>query len=144
MIDLALEHARETGVSDRVTPYVGDLTELLSTAAAEPAGRFDAIWAGDVIWSGNFEDPAATVRLMAQALRPGGVLAVFYSNYYQATFLPGRAGLERRLRTASERPWGLPSDGGSHYERHVEWLLAAGLDDVGATGLSAGRLPSRP
>jgi hypothetical protein len=38
------------------------------------------------------------------------VVALFYSNYYQAMFLPGHSRLERQLRTASELRWGLPGD----------------------------------
>lgn len=104
---------------------------MLAEAAGHPEGAFDAIWAGDFVWPGNFDEPAATVAAMARALRPGGVVALFYSNYYRATFLPGHPRLERKLRTGSELRWGQPVDGdGQHYERHLAWLLAAGLADV--------------
>jgi hypothetical protein len=35
--------------------------------------------------------------------------------------------LERLLKTASELRWGLPDSGPTHYERHVHWLVRAGL-----------------
>lgn len=116
--------------ADRVTARAEEITDALADAASAPQRAFDAVWAGDVVWPGNFDDPAETVRQMAAALRPGGVVALFYSNYYQATFLPGRPRLERALRTASERRWGLPAEGPTHHERHLAWLLGAGLDDV--------------
>jgi hypothetical protein len=83
-----------------------------------------------VVWPGNFDDPADTVRRMASALAPDGVLALFYGNYHQAMFLPGHSRLERQLRTASELRWGLPAEGSAHYERHVSWLVQAGLREV--------------
>jgi SAM-dependent methyltransferase len=126
VIDLAAEHAASTGVDGQVTLRTADLHVVLD----ESAGEFDAIWASDVVWPGNFDDPADTVRRMATALTPGGVLALFYSNYYQSMFLPGHSRLERMLRTASELRWGLPGDGPMHYERHVGWLVAAGLREV--------------
>jgi hypothetical protein len=48
---------------------------------------------------------------MAGGLAPGGVLTLFYGTYYQATFLPGRARLERLTKAASELRWGLAGDG---------------------------------
>ncbi|WP_213450107.1 SAM-dependent methyltransferase [Rhizomonospora bruguierae] len=121
---LAADHADRAGVTDRVTIRTGDATELLTEAA------YDAIWTSDVIWPGNFDDPAAVVAAMARAVKPRGVVALFYSNYYQASFLPGQSRLERLLRTASELRWQLPADGPQHYERHLAWLLGAGLHDV--------------
>lgn len=94
-------------------------------------GAFDAIWASEVIWPGNFEDPPGVVREMAAALRPGGVLALLSTNYYRATFLPGYSRLERVLRTASELRWQLPGAGPHHTEHQAGWLLDAGLADVG-------------
>lgn len=126
VIDLAAEHAASTGVDGQVTLRTADLHVVLD----ESAGEFDAIWASDVVWPGNFDDPADTVRRMATALTPGGVLALFYSNYYQSMFLPGHSRLERMLRTASELRWGLPGDGPMHYERHVGWLVGTGLREV--------------
>ncbi len=55
---------------------------------------FDAIWASDVVWPGNFDDPGAVVVAMVGALRPGGTVALLSSGYYRATFLPGYARLE--------------------------------------------------
>lgn len=129
VISMAAEHAEKNGVSERVELSVGDLRDLL-TESANADGTFDAIWASDVVWPGNFKKPLDVVRKMAAALKSDGTLALFYSNYYQAMFLPGHSRLERQLRTASELRWGLPGAGPTHSERHVEWLILAGLNDV--------------
>ncbi|WP_017543649.1 SAM-dependent methyltransferase [Nocardiopsis prasina] len=129
VLALAREHAQAEGVSDRVEVRAADLVEVLDEAADSGEG-FDAIWASDVVWPGNFDDPGALVARAAHALSPGGVLGLFTSNYYQAMFLPGHSRLERAARTASELNWGIPSGGPAHYERHAAWLTAAGLLDV--------------
>ena len=129
VIALAAEHARATGVRDQVELRATDVAAVLAEAA-EDGGTYDAIWAGEVVWPGNFDDPAGLVRQMAAAVAPGGVVALFYTNYYQSMFLPGHSRLERTLRTASELRWGLPGDGPTHYERHVSWLVEAGLHNV--------------
>ncbi|GAA1455089.1 class I SAM-dependent methyltransferase [Nocardiopsis tropica] len=129
VLDLAREHARAEGVSDRVQVRAADLVDVLDEAAGSGDG-FDAIWASDVVWPGNFDDPGALVARAARALAPGGVLGLFTSNYYQAMFLPGHSRLERAARTASELNWGIPSGGPAHYELHTVWMEAAGLLDV--------------
>jgi 2-polyprenyl-3-methyl-5-hydroxy-6-metoxy-1,4-benzoquinol methylase len=105
---LAAEHASHAGVAEMVTVRSGDAAEVFTD------GAFDAIWTSDVVWPGNFDDPAAIVARMAQAVRPGGVVALFYSNYYQSLFLPGRSRLQRLLFAASRtrpcaRIWSRPS-----------------------------------
>jgi SAM-dependent methyltransferase len=130
VIALARRHAAQAEAAATATVQTRDATDVLADTAATPDTAFDAIWTGDVVWPGNFDDPGQVVRLMAQALKPGGVVALFYSNYYQSSFLPGRSRLERTLRTASELRWGLPADGPRHYERHLAWLLDAGLEEV--------------
>ncbi len=118
VLPLALEYAERAGAADRVTPRAADVAAVLAGSAA----AFDAIWAGDCVWPGNFDDPAEIVSRMAAAVRPGGIVALYYSNYYQSSFLPGRSRRERMLRTASEMRWGLPADGPAHNERHLAWL----------------------
>ncbi|MEZ3179586.1 methyltransferase domain-containing protein [Streptomyces pimonensis] len=125
---LALRHAQEENVLGQVRTETADLLQVAARASGED--RFDAIWASDVIWPGNVEDPAAAVARLAGALSPDGVLALFTSNYYSSTFLPGHTRLERQLLTASELDWGIPADGPEHYARHVHWMTAAGLHDV--------------
>ncbi|MDT0269037.1 class I SAM-dependent methyltransferase [Streptomyces sp. DSM 44915] len=126
---LAEAHAAEQGVAERTETRRGDLLEVLAEAA-EPGAGFDAIWASDVIWPGNFPDPEAAVAALAGALNPGGVLALFGSNYYQATFLPGHSWVQQKLRVASQLNWGLPGDGPTQNERLVSWTLAAGLRET--------------
>lgn len=125
---LAVRHAEEEGVLGQVHTEAADLLQVAARAAE--GDRFDAIWASDVIWPGNVEDPAAAVARLADALSPGGVFALFTSNYYSSTFLPGHARLERQLLTASELDWNIPADGPHHYARHVHWMTAAGLRDI--------------
>lgn len=129
VVALAAAHATDTGVRGQVNLLAADLVEVAQQATAN-GETFDAIWASDVVWPGNFTDPATVVRHLGAALAPGGIIALFSSNYYQAMFLPGHGRLERQLRTASELRWGLPADGPAHYERHLRWLLDAGLQDV--------------
>ncbi|MGH3753269.1 MAG: methyltransferase domain-containing protein [Pseudonocardiaceae bacterium] len=130
VLALASDYVEQAGIADRVTLQLGDIVEVLADAATTPENAFDAIWAGDVLYPVYFEEPADVVRQMAQALRPGGIIALFYPNYYHATFLPGHSRLERGLCTVSEIGDGAPVDGPRHKGRHLAWLLAAGLDDV--------------
>lgn len=131
---LATTHADQAGMADRVSVDTADLLAVLDAATTDPTGGFDAIWASDVVWPGNFDDPAATVAAMARALRPGGVVALYTSNYYESSFLPAYSRLERLVRAASEQRWDLPPDGPHHHNRHLAWLQAAGLDDIGLRG----------
>lgn len=129
VLELAQEHAHRSGVAQNVELRGTDVRMVLSECAAAQAS-FDAIWASDLVWPGNFADPAGLVRLMAEGLASEGILALFYSNYYQSMFIPGHSRLERGLRAASELRWGLRGEGPDHYDRHVAWLCAAGLNDV--------------
>lgn len=133
IVALASDYAEQTGIADRVTVQLGDITEVLVDAATAPEKAFDAIWAHDLIYSMYVKEPADIVQQMAQALRPGGVIALFYGNYYHSTFLPGHSHLERGLCAASEIYWGLSSDGPQHKERHLAWLQAADLNNVSLT-----------
>lgn len=72
---------------------------------------------------------------MARALRPGGVAALFSSTCLPPTFLPAHPGLERLVRAASQRRRRLPAGGPHHPDRHLAWLVAAGLEDVTPTVL---------
>lgn len=108
---------------------VADLREVAVEAAAT-GDTFDVIWSSDVVWPATFDDPAAVVRTLAGAVAPDGVLALFTTNYYQSSFLPGHARLERFIRTASELTWGLPGDGPTQHECLGAWLRQAGLEDI--------------
>lgn len=130
ILALASDYAEQAGITDRVTLQPVDLIEVLVDAGTTPENSFDAIWAADVLYPIYFKEPADTVRKMAKALRPGGIIALFYPNYYHATVLPGHSLLERGMYGAFERGAGTPVDGPQHRERYLAWLLAAGLDDV--------------
>jgi SAM-dependent methyltransferase len=130
ILALASDYAEQAGIVDRVNFQLGDLTGRLADAATVPENAFDAIWASDVIYPVYFDEPVDIVRQMVQALRPGGVIALFYLNYYRTTYMPWHSLLERRLLTAVELEAGTPVDGPRHRERYLAWLLAAGLEDV--------------
>jgi SAM-dependent methyltransferase len=133
-VALACDYVEQTGIADRVTVQLGDVGEVLADAATSSEKAFDAIWAYDMLLSMYLEEsPADVVRRMVQALRPGGVLAVYYSNFYNSTVLPGYSRLERGLCAASELEFGLPADGPLHKGRHLAWLQAAGLDNISLT-----------
>ena len=55
---------------------------------------------------------------------------MFSSNYYEATFLPGRSNFARWSRAASERRWKLYPSGPRHHDRHLSWLHDNDLEDV--------------
>lgn len=133
LVALTSNYVEQTGITDRVTVELGDISEVLADAATAPKKAFDAIWAYDVLLSCYCEKPDDVVRQMAQALRPGGVVALLYSNFYNSMTLSGNSRLERGLCTASEINLGLPADGPRHKERHLAWLQAAGLGDVSLT-----------
>lgn len=131
----AVEAARselDPDVAELIDIQVADLHEVASQAAST-GNRFDLIWSSDVVWPATFDDPAAVVRALTGALTPGGVLALFTTNYYQSMMLPGHSRVERLIRTASELTWGLPADGATHYERLGAWMREAGLGDVRPT-----------
>jgi SAM-dependent methyltransferase len=130
LVALASDYAEEAENADRVTVQVGDIIKVLADASTAPEKGFDAIWAADVVYPVYFAEPADVIRRMAQALRPGGIVALFYPKYHYATFLPGYPLLEHGLLRASEIDWGAPVDGPRHRERHLSWLLAADLEDV--------------
>lgn len=145
---------RDPAVLNAAARYLGDLDPALGSRvrfveadlAAEglsvAGGPFDLVWAADVIWAGNVGDPVAAVGRLVDHLAPGGTLALFYSNYYESTFLPGQPELARWARAASERRWKLRPAGPEHHDRHLAWLQANALDDVGMAVLprSAARI----
>jgi SAM-dependent methyltransferase len=132
-VTLAVDCTEKMGIADRVTVQLGDVSEVLADAATAPEKAFDAIWSRDAILTMYFGEPADVVRQMAQALRPGGVVALFYSNHLNSIFLPGYPRLERGLYTALEMYWGLTTESSRHKGGHLGWLQAADLDNVNLT-----------
>jgi spermidine synthase len=92
----------------RVNVTIGDVADLVRSAAADLRGRFDAIifdlYRGPHFYTDPQHDPLYGSRAIArvrQALKPGGVFAVWGENY--------DAGFVQRLQAggftvASERP----------------------------------------
>jgi SAM-dependent methyltransferase len=116
---------RERGLQTAVTVGVADLRADLP---AEPASC-DAIWTADVLYPDTVGDPASVVAAFSRALKPGGILAIFSSNWLRPVYLPGYARLEhlicaaREARYAREPPW----QGTAHPERPLAWLAKAGF-----------------
>lgn len=127
-VPLARNHAARHRTASRVTVEQADVLDVALAAATEPGQGFDAIWAGDLVTPEHFVDPPAAVVALAAALRPGGMLALFYANHQQAVFLPGHARIERLARAAAERMSGAPVAGRHHPDRHLHWLRDAGLE----------------
>lgn len=142
---LAAEHAARIDGrgSGRVSVESGDVLDVLDDAAFEPHGGFDAIWAGDLLCPDTVADPAATVAAMAKSLRPGGVVALFTACCRQATALAGLPRLERLTRAASALRRGLPHGDPQHHDRHLGWLVAAGLENVRLDTFARSSFPVR-
>ncbi|HVL84865.1 MAG TPA: class I SAM-dependent methyltransferase [Pseudonocardia sp.] len=106
----------------QVSVETADALETAGLAATDPGGGFDAIWAAELV--ARFERPATAVAVLAEALRPGGVLALFCANEQQAVLMPGHARLERLARAALDRHARAAVDASSL----LPWLRAAGLE----------------
>lgn len=130
---LAADHA-PAGVQVRV----GDGLQVLAAAPV------DLVWACDVVWPGNFEDPAAATTSLLEGVRPGGTVALLYSGYYYARFLPGHARLELLVRLASFRRWALPADGPHQHDNALAWMLGAGATDTTVQILPRIGFPTEP
>lgn len=128
-VQVARRRIDELGAQQEAEVRVADLRQI-ARASTESGDVFDVIWSADVIWPATFDDPAAVVAELADALAPGGVLGLFTANYYQSMFLPGHSRIERLIRTASELTWGISDDGPTHYERLGPWMRQVGLTDV--------------
>ncbi|ORJ62503.1 spermidine synthase [Geothermobacter hydrogeniphilus] len=96
-------------LDERVKVHLGDVTKLIAeTAAGDPGGRFDAIildlYRGPHAGTDRLNDPiygSWAIERSRDALRPGGIFAVWGENY--------DAGFSRRLTAAGfavrcERP----------------------------------------
>jgi SAM-dependent methyltransferase len=124
-VERAGQLVRERGLQSAVTVEVADLRADLPI---EPASC-DAVWTADVLYPDTVGDPAPIVSALSRALKPGGILAIFYGNWLRPLYLPGYARLEhlicaaREAQYARERPW----HGTAHPERSLAWLADAGL-----------------
>ena len=74
----AQEAARHLGVADRVRSMRADLDDLMTGAGDEPLGTFDVVLCHNVLH--YRADVPATVRWLAELVRPGGVLSVMAPN----------------------------------------------------------------
>ncbi|MFH8409306.1 class I SAM-dependent methyltransferase [Streptomyces sp. NPDC018019] len=109
-------------------------TEVSAFEAWEPAGRkFDAVVSGQA-W--HWVDPVAGPAKAAQALRPGGLLAVFWNAGRPAPGLAASfAEVYRRLMPGSlaERQWAAPASASGAYAALCA-KAAEGIRETGAYG----------
>ncbi len=91
--------AEESGVADRVFGRQGDLASLLELV---PPGEADVLLCHGVLEI--VEDPAATVRTLAQVLRPGGVLSLLVNQRHAAVVARAMAGHFGQARALLDPP----------------------------------------
>jgi SAM-dependent methyltransferase len=119
----ASELIQRYGLQASASAAVADLRAELPVAPA----AFDAVWSADVLYPDTVGDPQAVVTTLLRALKPGGLLAVFYGNWLRPIYLPGYARLEhlicaaREAAYARDRAW----QGEPHPERALGWLTRA-------------------
>jgi SAM-dependent methyltransferase len=98
----ALERrAAEAGVAARVHAVQGDLDNLADVIAAD---GFDLVLCHSVLE--HVDDPAAAVRSVAQALRPGGTASIVAANRIAAVFARALAGHIAEATRALQDPDG--------------------------------------
>lgn len=133
-LDVSLPHVErarqlvcERGLHDAVTVEVADLRAELPITPRS----CDAIWSADVLYPDTVGNPGAVVARLGRALKPGGVLAIFYGNWMRPLYLPGYARLEHLICAAREAMYSHEQQwqGASHPERPLAWLEAAGVMD---------------
>lgn len=126
-VERARQLVRERGLHDAVTVEVADLRAGLPIVPRS----CDAVWSADVLYPDTVGKLGAIVARLSLALKPGGILAVFYGNWMRPLYLPGYARLEHLICAARETMYSHEHgwQGTSHPERPLAWLEAAGLTD---------------
>jgi SAM-dependent methyltransferase len=142
-LDAAQDFAQQQGVQTPLTLVQADLRQPFDFADHEVGAKrhhtFDGAWCADVLWANLFPDPVAVVREMARVVKPGGVIAIFFGNFYRALYLPGYrrlewlAGSAENLRWQNEVPMTSVESIPSSYERALQWLQTAGLHNCAVT-----------
>jgi demethylmenaquinone methyltransferase / 2-methoxy-6-polyprenyl-1,4-benzoquinol methylase len=92
---------------------------------------FDWAWSSDCAGYGA-EDPAALIREISRAVRPGGTVVILM--WSSQKLLPGHPLLEARLDATSAgiAPFVKGTAPGRHFFRATGWFRKAGLQDIAA------------
>ena len=125
-LDEGARLAAAAGLSDRVAFRQGDWAALPFDDAS-----FDWLWSADAVGYAPGDRALQTAELM-RVLKPGGLVALIF--WSSQVLLPGHPYLEARLdaTTVGIAPFSPELRAESHPLRAVDWLRAAGLEQVKA------------
>lgn len=128
-LDHALDLVTRHGVQDRIELRQADLQGKLPFAD----DSFDWVWCADVLWPARFPDPGAVISEFRRVVRPGGLIALYYGDFYRGLTMPGQPHLEHAIQRASSRRWMGTGSERTHQEHAARWLRLAGLEDIRRT-----------
>jgi demethylmenaquinone methyltransferase/2-methoxy-6-polyprenyl-1,4-benzoquinol methylase len=118
--------ADDSGMSDRLTYQVGDVSDL-----SFDDDTFDWAWSSDCVGYMPVE-PEPLIRELARVVKPGGTVAI--NAYISQMLLPGYPALEAKLNAtkAGYAPFREGFDPNRHFMRALKWFAGAGLTDCRA------------
>jgi len=114
-----------------------DVSDLLTQAGIRPTRQRDAI--GEALWSGSETRHVEAGALQADLTKDGLNISLATARNTLRDF--ERAGLIRRIATASERVW-FDTDTGDHQHLYIE--REGRLDDLPCGWQPNYRMPARP
>jgi ubiquinone/menaquinone biosynthesis C-methylase UbiE len=138
MLARAREHSRTSRWAAAVSFRRGDFQRLPFAAAT-----FDWVWCADALYAGpggtgaGGAEPVSIVRELARVARPGGFVALAF--WSQHRLLPGHPYLEARLNASGAPclPYTESMVPELHFTCALEWLRAAGLEELRARSYAA-------
>lgn len=129
VLEIALDHARELGVADRVTTIAGDMFEV------QLGGPFDVVMITNVLHHFSLETGTLLLRRAVESLSPGGKLVV-------VGFAVGAGGIERNaaahLFSILMLIWTKAG------EVHREFSYLSILEDIGCRDARVYQVPELP
>ena len=130
--DAHREHARRQIELHHFQQCVSLIEADLREALPFAENAFDWIWSANVVWPSSFANPAAVVKELARVVKPGGILALFFTDWLRGKLLPGYATLERLHSNAAEMRYTGESVIAPHLqpEQAAGWLREAGVRGV--------------